>query len=164
MCKVYKDERIPLQIRRLMLFNEVCHVAKKHPDEVAHLAGYSKIAFSIVYSKKDKKYIAFGSEFRYAHTRQEVIEQGLDKLAHDDTVMCAITVKRQAFTKGARTPLGLLIKWNKYVKNKYFEYIKDNVETFFKVNDELEIDYPPHKFYNRLVASANLPLWDDEKT
>jgi hypothetical protein len=164
MYEVYEDERVPLQIRRLMLFSEVCRVAKKYPDEVAYLACYSKIAFSIVYSKRDRKYTAFGGEFKYAHTRQEVIEQGLNKLPHDETVMCAITVKRQAFTKAARTPLGLLINWNKYVKNKPFEYIKDNVDAFFKVNDELEIDYPPHKFYDRLVASANLPLWDDKNS
>ncbi len=160
MRTTYEEKRIPLQIRRLMIFNEVCRKARKYPDEVAHLACYSEIAFSIVYSKKDKKYTAFGSLFKYAHTRQEVIEQGLDKLPHDETVMCAITVERQAFTRAARTPLGLLINWNKQVKNKAYRCIDDNVKNFFKVNDELEIDYPPHKFYERLVASANLPLWD----
>ena len=56
MRTTYEEKRIPLQIRRLMLFNEICHKAKKYPDEVVHLAGYSKIAFNIVYSKKDKKY------------------------------------------------------------------------------------------------------------
>ncbi|WP_201589586.1 hypothetical protein [Psychrobacter sp. Pi2-51] len=159
---VYEDKRIPLQIRRLMLFNQVCRVAKKRPDEIVHLAGYSTIAFSIIYSKKDKKYTAFGGEFKYAHTRQEVIEQGLDKLPHDDTVMCAIMVKRQAFTKAARTPLGLLINWNKHVKNRTYMCLEDNVKSFFKVNDELEMDYPPHKFYGKLVASADLPLWDNK--
>ncbi len=94
--------------------------------------------------------------------RQEVIEQGIDKLPHDELVMCALTVKRQAFTKASRTPLGLLKEWNKHVKNQSFECIKDNINTFFKVNDELEIDYPPHKFCERLVASAYLPLWDNQ--
>jgi hypothetical protein len=42
MYEVYEDERIPLQSRRLMLFSEVCRVAKKYPDEIAHLACYSK--------------------------------------------------------------------------------------------------------------------------
>ncbi|HAM60903.1 MAG TPA: hypothetical protein DCP60_03580, partial [Psychrobacter sp.] len=109
-----------------------------------------------------KKYTAFGGVFKYAHTRQEVIEQGIDKLPHDELVMCAITVKRQAFTKASRTPLELLKEWNKHVKNQSFECIKDNINTFFKVNDELEIDYPPHKFCERLVASAYLPLWDNQ--
>ncbi|MFK3916708.1 hypothetical protein [Psychrobacter sp. NPDC078501] len=83
MYEVYEDESIPLQIRRLMVF-----------DEIIHLPCYSQIAFSIVYSKKDRKYTAFGSVFKYAHTRQEVIEQGLDKQFHEDTVMCAITIER----------------------------------------------------------------------
>ena len=162
MRTTYEEKRIPLQIRRLMLFNEVCHKAKNHPDEIVHLAGYSKIAFSIIYSKKDKKYTAFGGEFKYAHTRQEVIEQGLDKMPHDDTVMCALMVKRQAFTKSARTPLGLLIGWNKHVKNKTYMCLEGNVRSFLKVNDELEMDYPPHKFYGKLAASADLPLWDNK--
>lgn len=162
MNSVYEDERIPLQIRRLMMFNEICRKAKKYPDELVALAGYSKIAFSVIYSKKNKKYTAFGGVFKYAHIRQEVIDQGIDKLPHDEAVMCALTVKTQAFTKASRTPLGLLIGWNKHVKNKSSKCIKDNIDTFFKVNDELEIDYPPHKFYERLVASAYLPLWDNQ--
>ena len=109
MRTAYEEKRIPLQIRRLMLFNEICRKAKKYPDEIVQLAGYSKIAFTVTYSKKDKKYTAFGGVFKYAHTRQEVIEKGLDKLPHDELVMCALTVKRQAFTKASRTPLGLLI-------------------------------------------------------
>lgn len=163
MRTAYEEKRIPLQVRRLMLFNEICRKAKKYPDEIVQLAGYSKIAFTVTYSKKDKKYTAFGGVFKYAHTRQEVIEKGLDKLPYDELVMCALTVKRQAFTKASRTPLGLLIEWNKHVKNKPFKCIKDNIDTFFKVNDELETDYPPHRFYERLVASAYLPLWGDNQ-
>ncbi len=101
MRTAYEEKRIPLQIRRLMLFNEICRKAKKYPDETVQLAGYSKIAFTVTYSKKDKKYTAFGGVFKYAHTRQEVIEKGLDKLPHDELVMCALTVKRQAFTKAS---------------------------------------------------------------
>ncbi|PKH81840.1 hypothetical protein [Psychrobacter sp. 4Bb] len=100
--------------------------------------------------------------FKYAHTRQEVIEQGLDKQFHEDTVMCAITTERQAFTKASRTPLGLLMSWNKQVKNRAYTCLDGNVKHFFKVNDELELDYPPHKFYGRLVAAKGLPLWDDK--
>ena len=47
MRTAYEEKRIPLQIRRLMLFSEICRKAKKHPDEIVHLAGYSKVAFSI---------------------------------------------------------------------------------------------------------------------
>ncbi len=158
---IYKDKRIPLQIRRLMIFNKVCCVAKEDPNELIHLPCYSQIAFSIVYSKKDKKYTAFGSVFKYAHTRQEVIEQGIDKRFHEDTVMCAITTEIQAFTKASRTLLGLLMSWNKHVKNRAYTCLDSNVEIFFKVNDELELDYPPHKFYGRLVAAKDLPLWDE---
>ena len=162
MDSVYEDERIPLQIRRLMVFSNICRKARRYPDETVHLEGYSKIAFTVIYSKKDKKYTAFGGVFKYAHTRQEVIEQGLDKLPHDELVMCAITVKRQAFSKASRTPVGLLMGWNNHVKNQSFECIKDNIGTFFKVNNELETDYPPHKFCERLAASAYLPIWDNQ--
>ena len=162
MHSIYKDKRIPLQIRRLMIFNKVCCAAKENPYEVIHLPCYSRIAFSIVYSKKDKKYTAFGSVFKYAHTRQEVIEQDVDKKCHEDTVMCAITTERQAFTKASRTSLGLLMSWNKQVKNRAYTCLNGNVEIFFKVNDELELDYPPHKFYGRLVAAKDLPLWDEK--
>ena len=158
---IYKDKRIPLQIRRLMIFNKVCCVAKEDPNELIHLPCYSQIAFSIVYSKKDKKYTAFGSVFKYAHTRQEVIEQGIDKRFHEDTVMCAITTEIQAFTKASRTSLGLLMSWNKHVKNRAYTCLDSNVEIFFKVNDELELDYPHHKFYGRLVAAKDLSLWDE---
>ena len=162
MYDVYEDERIPVQIRRLILFTKTCQQAKKYPDEFTSLPTYSKIAFGIIYSKKDRKYTAFGSVFEYAHTRQEVLERILDEQPHDEQVMCAITTKRQAFTSATRTPLGLLIKWNRYVKDKKFMYIDGRLDTFFKVNDELEVDYPPHKFFERLVATKNLPLWDNQ--
>lgn len=164
MRAVYEDKRIPLQIRRLIIFTKTCHRAKKYPDESVHLNFYSPIAFSVVYSKIDKKYTAFGSVFKYAHTRTEVIERGVDKLPHDEYVMCAITTKRQAFTKAARTPFGLLINWNKYVKNRPCNYIDDNVKVFFPVNDELEVEYLPHKFCEHLVATKKLPLWDNKST
>ncbi|MGP4847664.1 hypothetical protein ACTXGQ_26445, partial [Marinobacter sp. 1Y8] len=34
-------------------------------------------------------------------------------------------------------------------------------EHFFKINDEIDWEYPAHKFHQRLVATARLPLWDD---
>lgn len=163
MYSTYEDERIPIQIRRLMIFNKICRRAKNNPDKIAHLDFYSQIAFGVIYVKRDKKYIAFGSVFKYAHTRQEVIEQEVDKYPHEEYVMCAITTKKQAFTKAARTRLGLLISWNKYVKNRPYHYIDNRIKGFFKINDELEIDYPPHKFNERLVAIKNLPLWDNHK-
>ncbi|GAF56803.1 hypothetical protein JCM18901_2556 [Psychrobacter sp. JCM 18901] len=70
--------------------------------------------------------------FKYAHTRQEVIEQGLDKQFHEDTVMCAITTERQAFTKASRTPLGLLMSWNKQVKKSSLYLSRWQCETLFQ--------------------------------
>ena len=162
MYEVYEDESIPLQIRRLMVFDEICKLAKKEPDEIIHLSKFTQLSLGVMYLKDFKKFIAFGGVFEYAHTRQEVIEQGLDKQFHEDTVMCAITTERQAFTKASRTPLGLLMSWNKQVKNRAYTCLDGNVKHFFKVNDELELDYPPHKFYGRLVAARGLPLWDDK--
>ena len=162
MHSIYEDKRIPLQIRRFLIFDEICKLAKKTPDEIIHLSFYSQIAFGVVYSKRDKKYTAFGSVFKYAHTRQEVVEQGVDKLPHDEYVMCAITVKRQAFTKAVRTPFGLLINWNNYISNRLCCYLDNEIKHFFPVNDELELDYPPHRFHERLVANTQLPLWSNK--
>lgn len=162
MRSVYEDKRIPLQVRRLMIFSAICAKAKNQPNKVVHLSSHTKLAFGVIYLQNCRKYIAYGGVFNYAHTRQEVIEQGLDKLPHDEFVMCGIIVKRQAFTRAARTPLGLLIDWNKYVNNRAYNYIDGSVNVFFRVNDELEMDYPPHKFYKHLVASEYLPLWNDK--
>ncbi len=164
MRSVYEDERIPLQVRRLMIFAKICRRARKCPEEFAHLNFETQLAFSVIYFEKNKKYLAYGGVFKYAHTRQEVIEQGLDKLAHDELVMCAITVKSQVFTKPVRTPLALLWQWNKQVKNRPYNYAGDNPNHFFPVNDELEKDYLPHEYHKHLLAIENLPLWDNYKT
>lgn len=161
MRSVYDDRRIPLQIHRLMIFTEICRKARKYPDDMVYLDGYSTIAFGVIYSTLSDKYTAFGSVFIYAHTRAEVLQQGVDKLSHDEYISCAITVKRQAFTKEARTPLGLLINWNNYTRNRSYYSLSNEIQYFFPINDELELDYPPHKFYERLVANAALPLWDN---
>ena len=163
MRSVYEDKRIPLQIRRLIIFINICKKAKNSPDKLVYLADDSKLAFCVQYLKDRRRYIAYGGIFKYAHTRAEVVAQGVDKLPHDEWVMCAITVKSQAFTRATRTPLGLLIDWNKHVNNRSYRCIEGNVKDFFKVNDELEIDYPAHEFHERLVASAQLPLWNNEK-
>jgi len=162
MRSIYEKVRVPIQIRRLMVFDEICRLAKAKPNKIVHLSPYTQLAFGVIYLKDLKRFVAFGGMFKYAHTRQEVIEQGLDKQFHEDTVMCAITTERQAFTKAYRTPLGLLMSWNKQVKNRAYTCLDGNVKHFFKVNDELELDYPPHKFYGRLVAAKGLPLWDDK--
>lgn len=114
-----------------------------------------------MYLQEKKNYIAFGGIFKYAHTRKEVIEQGVHHLPHYEYVMCAITVKRQAFTKPVRTPIELLWYWNTYIKNRMHAYIDYREEVFLRINDEIDDEYPPHKFHDRLVATARLPLWDD---
>lgn len=38
---IYEDERIPLQIRRLLIFDEICKLAKKQPDEIIHLSRFT---------------------------------------------------------------------------------------------------------------------------
>ncbi len=99
--------------------------------------------------------------FEYAHTREEVIEQGIDVIANDELVMCALTVNLIPFTKPARNSVQLLWQWNRYVRNRLHAYIDYREEHFFKINDEIDWEYPAHKFHQRLVATARLPLWDD---
>lgn len=163
MDSLYEDERIPLQIRRLLIFSEVCRKARKHPDEIVYLNSKTKLAFSVIYFDRNNKYVAYGGVFKYAHTRKEVLEKELDKTYHDEFVMCAMTISRQAFTKPAGTLLALLWQWNKYVKNRPHNYVNGNPATFFLVNDELEKDYLPYKYHNHLLAIKNLPLWDNYK-
>lgn len=37
MRPIYAQSRVPLQIRRLMIFNEICRKAKQYPDEIVYL-------------------------------------------------------------------------------------------------------------------------------
>ena len=147
MHSIYEKVRVPIQIRRLMVFDEICRLAKAKPNEIVHLSPYTQLAF--------------GGMFEYAHTREEVIEQGIDVIANDELVMCALTVNLIPFTKPARNSVQLLWQWNRYVRNRLHAYIDYREEHFFKINDEIDWEYPAHKFHQRLVATARLPLWDD---
>ena len=160
----YKEERLPLPIRQLLIFNEICRKAKHKPNKVVHLLPHTKQALAVMYLQDCKKYIAYGGMFEYAHVRRDVVEQGVHRLPHHEYVMCAITIKRQAFTKPVRTPIELLWHWQDYVKNRCYTYLDIDEQPFFPVNDELEIEYPPHRYHERLVACEYLPLWDEQKT
>ena len=160
MHPIYENKRIPLQLRRLMIFSEMCSKAKQCPYENVYVNTKSQLAFSIMYFKKSKKYVAYGSVFEYSYISDEGIKYDFDIPINSDYPMCQITVKGQPFTRPARTPLGLLIDWNKYVKNKVSNCFEDNLNSLFLLHGELEKDYTPHRFYEVLVSSANLPLWD----
>ena len=163
MRSVYGNKRIPLQIRRLMIFSEICFKAKQCPHENVYVTTKSQLAFSIIYCNKSKKYVAYGGVFEYSYILDEGIKYDFDMPINSDYPMCQITVKGQPFTRPARTPLGLLIDWNKYVKNKVSNCFEDDLNSLFLLNGELEKDYLPHRFYEILVSSANLPLWDDNQ-
>lgn len=163
MSSVYEDERIPLQIRRLMIFDEICHKAKKYPDEIIHLSKFTQLSLGVMYLKDFKKFIAFGGVFEYAETREEVIEQRIRVFPNDEPVTRALTVNLKQFTRPARKPLQLLWYWNAYVKNRMHAYIDYREEVFFRINDEIDSELPPHKFHDRLVATARMPLWDDRE-
>ena len=158
---VYEDKRIPLQIRRLLIFDEICKLAKKQPDEIIHLSRFTELSLGVMYLKDFKKFIAFGGVFEYAETKEEVIEQRIRVFPNDEPVTRALTVNLKQFTKPAHTPLQLLWHWNNCVKNRMHAYVDYREAHFFKVNDEIDWEYPPHKFHDRLVATARLPLWDD---
>ncbi|GLR28079.1 hypothetical protein SAMN05660405_01392 [Psychrobacter pacificensis] len=51
MRSIYKEVRVPVQIRRLMVFNEICRLAKAKPDEIMHLSPYTQLAFGVMYLK-----------------------------------------------------------------------------------------------------------------
>ena len=161
MRPIYEETRIPVQIRRLMVFDEMCRLAKSKPDQIIHLSPYTQLSFGVMYLQDFKKFIAFGGMFEYVHTREDVIEQGIAIIPNDELVMCALTVKLKAFTPPARNAVQWLWQWNNYVKNRMHAYVDYCEEHFFKINDELDWEYPAHKFHQRLVATARLPLWDD---
>ena len=161
MHTIYENERIPLQVRRLMIFSEICLKAKQYPHENVYVNTKSQLAFSVMYFKKSKKYVAYGSVFEYSYISDEGIKYDFDIPINSDYPMCQITVKGQPFTRPARTPLGLLIDWNKYVRNKVSNCFEDDLSSLFLLNGELEKDYLPHKFYEILLSSSNLPLWDN---
>ena len=108
MYEVYEDESIPLQIRRLMVFDEICRLAKAKPNKIVHLSPYTQLAFGVIYLKDLKRFVGFGGMFEYAHTREEVIEQGINVVPNDELVMCALTVNLIPFTKPARNSVQLL--------------------------------------------------------
>ncbi|MEN8625296.1 MULTISPECIES: hypothetical protein [Psychrobacter] len=161
MSSVYEDKRIPLQVRRLMIFSEICLKAKQYPYENVYVDTKSQLAFSVMYFSKSKKYVAYGSVFEYSYISEEGIKYDFNVPIKSDYSMCQITVKGQPFTRSVRTPLGLLIDWNKYVKNKVSNCFEDDLSSLFLLHGELEKDYVPHRFYEILVSSANLPLWDN---
>ena len=105
---VYEDERIPLQIRRLLIFDEICKLANKQPDEIIHLSRFTELSLGVMYLKDFKKFIAFGGVFEYAETQEEVIEQRIKVFPNDEPVRRALTVNLEQFTKPARTPLQLV--------------------------------------------------------
>jgi len=163
MRSIYEDTRIPVQMRRMMVFDEICKKAKLNPNNMVHLSRFTQLAFGVIYIKNLKKYMAYGGVFEYAHTREEVIEQGISVIPVNDYVMCALTVNLEPFTQPVATPLQLLWQWNKYVKNRLHCYIDYRDECLFLINDEVDDEYAPHQFHERLVATAHLPMWDDRE-
>ncbi len=164
MRSVYENKRIPLQIRRLIIFSDICVKAKKQPNKIVYLSQVTELAFGVMYLKKSRKYIAYGGVFEYPHTFVEIVKKGIHKLPDDEVVMCGIIVKKEAFTKPVYTPIELLWHWNNYIKNRLYTYFSNEIKHFFPMNNELELDYLNQKFHDRLVATKYLPLWNDRKT
>ena len=162
MRPIYEESRIPIQIRRLMVFDEICRKAKACPYSNIYLSTKSQLAFSVMYFKDSKKYVAYGGVFEYSYISDEGIKYDSDIPIHSDYPMCAITVKGQPFTRPARTPLGLLTDWNRYVQNKVSNSFEDDLNSMFLLHGELDKIYIPHRFYEILVSSADLPLWDNK--
>ena len=93
MRPIYEESRIPIQIRRLMVFDEICRKAKARPYSNIYLSTKSQLAFSVMYFKDSKKYVAYGGVFEYSYISDEGIKYDFDIPIHSDYPMCAITVK-----------------------------------------------------------------------
>lgn len=159
--ETYLDERIPLQLRRYWLFREICNKAYRQPNELVHLNKWTQLAFGAMYLQDFGKYIVFGGIFEYAKDANEVIEQGIRVYPSEEPIERALTVNLVQFTKPARQPLTMLWRWNNYIKNRTAAYVDWNDECFFRINDEIDDEFPPHRYHSRLVASARLPLWEN---
>lgn len=155
------DERIPLQVRRYWVFDEICKKAMKQPNELVHFCKYSQEAFSVIYLQDFKRYIAFGGVFEYARNQAEITEQGISVFPIDEPVEQALIVNRVQFTKPVKYPIQMLWEWNKYIYNRLSAYIDWEEECFFRINEEVDELYPAHLYHTRLVATARLPLWDN---
>ena len=164
MRPIYEESRIPIQIHRLSIFIKICRKAKARPYSNIYLSTKSQLAFSVMYFKDIKKYVAYGGVLEYSYISDEGIKYDFDIPIHSDYPMCAITVKGQPFTRPARTPLGLLTDWNRYVQNKVSNSFEDDLNSMFLLHGELDKIYIPHRFYEILVSSADLPLWDNKNT
>lgn len=155
------DERIPLQIRRYWIFDEICKKARKQPNELVYFCKFSREAFSVLYLKDFKKYIAFGGVFEYTNNQIEIKKQGIHVFPISESVEQALTVNCIQFTKPVKHPIQLLWEWNKYIHNRLSAYIDWEEECFFRINEEIDDVYPAYLYHTRLVATARLPLWEN---
>ncbi len=158
------DERIPLQLRRYWVFEEICKKAHCHPNKLVYLSKYSQQALSVTYLKDFNKYIAYGGVFEYAQNEYEIKEQGINVFPTNEPVKQALTVNRVQSTRPVKHPLQMLWEWNKYIYNRISAYVDWDEECFFRINEEIDELYPAHLYHARLVATARLPLWDNIDT
>ena len=49
MYSVHKEEKIPLQTQRLMIFMAICRKAQAKPNRIVHLSCPNKLAFGVIY-------------------------------------------------------------------------------------------------------------------
>lgn len=160
---VYEDKRIPLQIRRLLIFDEICRKAKRYPDEIVYFSAETQLAFGVIYFERTKKYIAYGGVFEYSYMLSDGTKQNFDVPINDDLEMCEISIKKRQFTKSVNTPIELWWRWNKHVKKQFHAYLYHYQNYLIQIDDETDLGYRINSTQKCLLASAKLPLWNNMK-
>lgn len=163
MRSIYEDERIPLQIRRLIVFSNICRKARRYPDEVVYLSPETQLAFSVIYFERSKKYIAYGGVFEYSYMSNGGSSQNFDLPINDDLTTCEILIKKRQFTKSVDTPIELWWRWNNRVRKQFHAYLYNYQNHLIQVNDETDLGYEVNNTKKCLLASAKLPLWNNMK-
>lgn len=82
--------------------------------------------------------------FEYANNKEEVVAQGIRVFPEEEPIEQALTVNLIQVTKPTKRPIIMLYYWNKYINNRMASYIDSHEECFFRVNDEIDEEYPPH--------------------
>ncbi|WP_230658780.1 hypothetical protein [Psychrobacter sp. I-STPA10] len=128
------------------------------PNEMVHIDGWTTQAVGVIYFSEFRKFIAYGGVYEYAANAIEVKEQGV-YITPKETVYCSLTVRSQAFTKPVHHAWTMLWQWHNSIKNRLVAYHDE--QHFFKINDEIDDEYLPHLYHQRVVASYRLPLWEN---
>lgn len=157
MTTLYLNPRLPLIYRCYCVFDDLCKQARKKPNEMVHIDSWTTQAVGVIYFSDFKKFIAYGGIYEYAPNAIEAKKQGV-YITPEESIYCSLTIRSQAFTKPVTNAWTMLWQWNNTIKTRLVAYHDE--QHFYKINDEIDDEYPPYLFHERIVASCMLPLWE----